>query len=76
MGYVITEDHKTFSFHIGSQVNMMFDKIFHGIVEVQVDCDELSHVLDHFDNLPRRCDKMQKVVHYFGDNAKFIIANW
>jgi hypothetical protein len=44
------------------------------VVEVQVSGDELTYVTHHFNHLPQA--PHTRVVRYFGDHAKFIVANW
>ncbi len=41
---------------------------------IQADGDELEHIKDNFTHLPMRAAK--RVQTWFGDDAKFICANW
>lgn len=69
-GYLVKEDGTERQFHIGAS----FDhKEAADVVEVQLDGDELQRAEDNFPNLPKA---RTRVVRYFGDHAKFIIANW
>jgi len=43
------------------------------VIGVQADCDELEFIRDHFNNLPIPNNK--RVVSWYGDLAKFIVAN-
>ena len=43
------------------------------VSSVQADGDELEHIKDKFKNIPLSI--VERVVTWFGDNAKFIVAN-
>ena len=60
----------THQWHVGSSlpVNLKVDRV----VEVQANEDELRYLLTHF-NLPVCSHK--KSISWFGDMAKFIVAN-
>ena len=43
------------------------------VIEIQADGDELDHILQKFENLPKSNAPVQR---WFGDHAKFIFHNW
>lgn len=71
-GYVVTTSNEEIIFYVG-QEKIIKSISPHTIKEVQLDGHELDHVLITMPNLPRSSGR---VVSYFGDHAKFIIANW
>ena len=69
-GYLVKEDGTERQFPIGAS----FDhKEAADVIEVQLDGHELQRAEELFSNLPQ---SRNRVVRWFGDHAKFIIANW
>jgi hypothetical protein len=59
-------------FHIGYNPSKTS---INDIISIQLDGDELNHVLKNFQSgIPIALH--QPVVTYYGDIAKFIVANW
>lgn len=69
-GYLVREDGTSREFHVGVSFN---HKDAADVVEVQLDGHELGRAEELFSNLPIA---RGRVVRYFGDHAKFIVANW
>lgn len=64
---------ETVPFHVGQfMTHVVYDA--DSVLEVQADGDELAHILHTMDNLPY--SKTQSVQTWYGDHAKFIVANW
>lgn len=61
----------TWHWHVGEPMPE-FD--IHRVLSVQADNDELDHIMYKFPNLPM-CKGGRRVVTWFGDHAKFIVAN-
>jgi len=59
------------TWHVGEPTNHL---IFSAekVIQVQASDDELATIRYHFPNLPIT---MGRVIKWFGDNAKFIVAN-
>jgi hypothetical protein len=65
---------QNYSFHIGDwHIKGLAGNSRDPIVSIQADGDELDHILNHFNNIPK-VDK--NVVIYYGEIAQFIIGNW
>lgn len=60
------------TWHIGKGIPVSYDHV-NDVSEIQADGDELSRILEKFDNLPMA--KNGRVVRYFGDHARFIVGN-
>lgn len=59
------------SWHIGEKIIMQYETISQ-VDEVQADCDELEYIKSNFTNLPM---SNSRVVRWFGDHARFIVAH-
>jgi len=71
-GYIVTTDNEEIIFYVGQKEKIKnIDP--HTVKEVQVDGHELDHVISTMPNLPKSSGR---VVQYFGEHAKFIVANW
>lgn len=70
-GFLVYEDGSERQFHLGVEFTTEDAK---GVVQVQLDGNELDHVVELMENLPKAPRK--RVVNYFDAHAKFIIANW
>ena len=58
--------------HVG-RGNKEIKKYSVEVSSIQADGDELEHIEDKFNNIPTV--KSERVVTWFGDDAKFIVAN-
>lgn len=68
---------ETIPWHVGTKVDMKYDDV-RNVIEVQADADELMVVLDETTSLDRRtipAHRSARVQRWFGDDAKFIVAN-
>ena len=75
MMYIIFRNDQEKEFHVGDKIPRLFTKDLISLVEeVQADGDELQYILESFNNLPKA--GFRRVQRWFGDNAKFIVANW
>lgn len=61
--------------HLGDTQNLAIlkEQINH-VNSVQADGDELDHIFRNYEGLPHHYSR--QVQAWFGDSAKFIIANW
>jgi hypothetical protein len=69
-GYIVKKDGSQTQFHAQ---NALYKTDSTDVVEVQLDGDELEHVREKMKGI-RMTDK--RVVTFFDEDAKFIIANW
>lgn len=58
--------------HVGERLDLAYEAV-NNIVEIQADSTELDMIMSKFSNLPTV--KYKQVVRYFGDTARFIVAN-
>jgi hypothetical protein len=70
MLYVRRESEGLTTHHVGEP---LYKGSLSQVIEVQADGDELLHITQRFTNLPMTNGR---VVRWFGDHARFIVANW
>lgn len=70
-GYITYKDGTDDRFYTGRNFS---DAEIRDVDSVQLDNTELEHVLTTMTNLPKANNK--RIVTYFGEHAKFILANW
>ena len=58
--------------HVGEEAPKFAVSYINDISWVQANGDELAAIMDQFGNLPRSSNR---VVTWYGDHAKFIVAN-
>jgi len=75
MLYIEVEGYMPMKWHIGepNPVKSVDLKLVKKVQSVQADGDELIHIFHNSENLP--LPLYPRVVQWFGDHAKFIVAN-
>lgn len=74
MMYIILEDRTKISWQINqSSPSRQVSSRIHRVIEVQADRSELEMIYLQLKNLPEAPDR--RMVSWFGDDAKFIVAN-
>lgn len=72
---IIYDNHgqeETLNYHLGDPTNLLY--YAEVATAVQADGEELQTVIRNFDNLPWR--RWASIATWFGDTAKFILANF
>lgn len=69
--YITFEDNSGTNWHIGEKNPVEYGKV-NFVREVQADGHELDHIHGNFSRIP---EANKRVVRWFGDHAKFIVAN-
>jgi len=72
MLYIDMDGRKTIKWHVGTETPTGAAR---DVVSIQADGDELEYISDKFGLVAAPPPKGQKVVIYYGEQARFIIGN-
>jgi len=64
----------TMTWHMSDSVPMLFAMARENITSISAKGEELEYIRNHFDNLP--IPNHRDVVFWYGETAKFIVANF
>lgn len=73
MLHIKSSDKQGSTWQVGQE--LCFDFPPEDIFEIYATEDELAYILDRFDNIPKIKNSVSEVQYWYGDHAKFIIAN-
>jgi len=76
MLYVSEKNGDSFDWYVGDgRVWRRFPQDAANVDFVQADGDELTYILDNFNNLPHYSGPNKRVHRWFGDHARLIVGN-